>query len=549
MRTMIKRLAAVMSLALIATACSSASQDQGDDGGPSEVADATEDPVPEDDPQAKTLVIAASGTPSGFDGDIFGPNMQPVVANLNEPLFSYEAGEPQEDGARQSDVDQLQPRLATGWEVSDDGLTYTIALREGVVSHRGNDFTAADVAWSYEKSFSQSRTGNFIANVANVEGVEALDDYTVEFTLSAPSPIFLNALTLYVPGIYDSTAAQEHVTDDDPFATEWLAQNDAYFGAYYLESLQADQQAVFLVNEDYYGEAPYFERVIWQSVPEPENRATLLDAGQVDWMRDAQIAQVENLQGKDNVKVQSVTANEMARALMNPNFEPWDDVRVRQAMNYAVDHQQLLDVVFRGFGDVAKGPIPPFFACATDEYWSYDRDVDRAKELLAEAGYPDGVDVELLYSDVRSWEESLAIQIADTAADGGFNITLKKIPSDEMTSRSAIGTRDMPFFTYYQNPIVLDPGYTMFLDGASEGVSNRSDYNNPEYDDLVKQANQTLDEDERCDLMGQAQEMHMNDAPWVYGVWQSTVKLMKPEIEGWVWHGDQHARWADLSRS
>lgn len=541
------RVTGAVALALAITACSGGGG--GGEGGEGTSAEAGGEAAPADDDRARTLVIAATGTPSGFDGDIFGPDMQPVVVNLNEPLFSYEAGEPQEDGARQIDVEQLQPRLAEGYEVSDDGLTYVVQLREGVTSHRGNEFTAEDVAWSWEKSLYQERTGNTIATISNVEEVVAVDTHTVEFRLSAPSPILVNALTLYVPGIYDSTAAQEHVTDDDPYAEEWLSQNDAYFGAYYVESNEPDQQTVFVRHDDYYGEAPYFERVIWQAVPEPANRATLMETGEVDWMRDAPIEQVEALRDAESVKIQSVVSNEMARALMNANFEPFEDVRVRQAMNLAVDREQILDVVFGGFGEVARQPIPPFFQCATDEYWMYDRDVDRARELLAEAGYPDGIDIELLYSDVRAWEEPMAVQIADTVADAGIRVTLQRLPGDEMTSRSAIGTRDLPFFTYYQNPIVLDPGYSLFLDGHAEGASNRSDWASSEYDALVEEANSTLDADERCELFAQAQQIHMEEAPWLYGIYQDTIKLMKPEIEGWIWHGDQHARWYDLSRT
>lgn len=553
-------LAILAALMLMLAACSSGTSGSADSDSTESTAsdsaedsagaeDATDDGEEEARSQERTLVVAASGTPSGFDGDIFGPNMQPVVVNLNEPLVDYGVAEAQEDGARQIDTATIEGRLATAWEESEDGLTWTLELRDDVVSHRGNSFTSADVVWSYEKSKAQERTGNFIANFANVDTVEAIDEYTVQFNLSAPSPAFLDALTLYVPGIYDSTAAMEHATDEDPYATEWLAQNDAYFGPYYVESNAVDQQTVFVAHADYYRGAPYFERIIWQAVPEAENRSTLISTGQADWMRDAPIDQVVALQDREGVRVQSVTSNEMARALMNPNFAPWDDVRVRQALNLAVDHQRLLDVVFQGYGEIARGPVPPVESCATDEFWSYDQDVERARELLAEAGYPDGVDAELLYSDVRAWEEALAIQIADSASDAGFNITLQRIPSDEMTSRAAISVRDLPFFTFYQNPILLDPGYTMYLDGASEGVSNRSDWNNEEYDALVIEANQTLDADARCDLLTQAQEIHMADAPWLYGVWQDTVKVMGDDIDGWVWHGDQHARWYDLERS
>jgi peptide/nickel transport system substrate-binding protein len=551
-------------LALVTTACGGedvAGDDPGDGGTG---ADPATDPDPDADAGAEsddtepagnardtTLVVGATHTPGGFDGDIFQPNMQNVVVQSYEPLLGYGATEPAEDGAREVDPEQLEGRLAESWEWSDDNLTLTLTLREGVQSFFGNELTAEDVVWSWEKSIEQGRTGNFIKNASNVESVEATGEHEVQFTVSAPSPILERALTLYVPSIYDSTEASQHATDDDPFATEWLAQNTAGFGPYHLESLEPDAQAVFVVNPNYYRLDPYFERVVYRAVPEASNRVSLVQTGQVDYIETPTFRQLADLRDDDRVKVQSVVGNQQARILMNPNFEPFDDVRVRQAINYAIDHDAMLDIVFEGLATQATSPVTPGFDCHTDEYWTYDRDLDRARELLEEAGHGDGLEIELEYSGVWWWEEPMAVQAQSQLAEVDIDVTLTRIPDDEMTSRAAIGERSLPFFTFYEQAIVLDPGYALFLNSHPDGASDRNDYgqSNPEFVDLVERGNQTLDTDERCELFDEAQRIHVEDASWVYGAMMGTHLAQKPELDGWVWWADNHPRWVDLHRN
>src|SRR4029078_2731733 len=132
----------------------------------------------------------------------------------------------------------VEGHLAEKWAVSSDGLKYVFTLREGVKSAHGNELTAADVEWSWAKSFDQKRTGAFIAGVSNVIAVKALSQREVEFTLNAPSSIFLSALTLYVPPIFDSAETKKHATAEDPWALRWMESNTAGFGAYHLQSLR-----------------------------------------------------------------------------------------------------------------------------------------------------------------------------------------------------------------------------------------------------------------------------------------------------------------------
>ena len=171
---------------------------------------------------AATLVVAATKTPGGFDGDALKPNTQNVVVQVYEGLTKYGYKKDAKTGRMVVDPATILPHLAQKWTVSPDGKTYTFELRKGVKSPFGNELTSADVVWGWEKSQAQKRTGAFIAKAASVNKVEAVDRYNVSFTLDAPSGIFLPALTLYTPSLYDSTEVKKYVTPEDPWALKWI---------------------------------------------------------------------------------------------------------------------------------------------------------------------------------------------------------------------------------------------------------------------------------------------------------------------------------------
>ncbi|MGP1394212.1 MAG: ABC transporter substrate-binding protein [Inquilinaceae bacterium] len=494
---------------------------------------------------AETLVIAAALAPEGFDGDALRPHTQNVVTQVYEPLVRY-GRVTDADGGEKLDSGVIEGHLAESWQVSEDGKRWVLTLRQGVMSPYGNELTADDVVWSWNKSFDQKRTGNFIARVSNVESVEEVSEYEVAFNLSAPSSIFLKALTLYVPGIYDSDTLKEHATEADPWALEWLQENTAGFGAYHLDDLRPAEQAVFVANPNYFGEQPYFDRVIYRAVPSPASRVTLLKTGQVQWIDRPSIQQVIDLQQDESVKVLESPGRVVAGVRMNPKFEPFDDVRVRRALNYAVDKESIRDAVFLGTGTLAGTLVPPMIEGYDPSFFDYDYDPDRARALLSEAGYPDGFEVELLYSDLWWWQEPVAIQVSDQLRDVGVTATPVRITGSDMRSRGAPAVQDMPMFAFEDGPIVLDPVYTFYLMAHSAGVSNRAGYSNPAIDALIDEARQTLDTDSRLELMREAQRLWIEDAPWLVTVYPSVFEAMAPEISGWVPHPDDHERWADL---
>lgn len=561
-------LAVALLMSLLMTACSSTGEGDGEEapptssnGGADTTLESSESDTPttqateDGDDREQTLVVAYPDVAGGFDGDVLTPGTQEVVHQLYDTLFTYEVMDTG-DGAPRVDGGSVEPLLAESYEVSDDGLVYDIKLREGVLSPYGNEMTADSVVWGWEKSLFQERTGRFILQgAANVESVEAVDTYTVRYTLTQPSPLFLRALAVYTPSVYDHVVMEENATEDDPFGVAFLERNSAGFGPYYVESVSPGEEAIFAANPNYFREQPYFTRIIMRQVPEASTRLQLLQAGEVQYAKALDFNDLARLVNNPDpsIKVEVVPeTNQHARALFNTNFEPYDNKALRQAMNYAIDHARLVEAGFEGLAQVSKSALTPVFSCYTDEYYPYDEpDLERARELLAEAGFPDGLEVTLQYAQIRSgvWEETYAVQIQDMLSEIGITVNLERLPNAEMLARSARGERDLPFFTFDEAALILDPGYGFFNASHPDSGGNRNDTNVPELTALIDEGNQTLDPDERCEIFRQAQELHMEEALWIGDAIVPATEAMAPDIEGYIWYPENHIRWYTLERS
>ena len=496
---------------------------------------------------AATLVVAATKTPGGFDGDALKPNTQNVVVQVYEGLTKYGYKKNEKTGRMEVDPGKVLPHLATKWTASPDGKVYTIELRKGVKSPFGNELTAVDVVWGWEKSLAQKRTGAFIAKVAGVVKVEVLDQYTVEFTLEAPSSIFLTALTLYTPSLYDSTEVKKHATAADPWALKWIDQNTAGFGAYQLQSLKSGEEAVFVANPNYFGGKPYYDRVVYKEVPNAGTRFTLMRTGQVQWTEELTLKQISELKKDKRVKVESDQGTGHASVRMNPTIKPFDNALLRQAISYATDYRALNQAVFENLGTQAKSIVPSIIPGADTSAWKFDTNLDKARQLLKQAGYPDGLDVTLEYAAIFWFEEAVAIQMKDQLGKAGIRVKLQKITDADMRSRTAPNKRDLAFFTFLDNPIVLDPVYALYLNAHSQGASNRNNYSSTEFDKMVDAARIEQNPKKRLDLVRKAQQLHTSDATWVMTMYPGSHEAMPPCMSGYVWQPDYHERWRELS--
>ncbi len=494
--------------------------------------------------QGKTLVVAAVTTPKGLDPDFWVPGMIESIVNVYEGLTRY-GRSTDENGREFVDANVILPHLAESWTVSDDGKVYEFKLREGVRSVYGNEMTSADVVWGWEKSVPQKRTGRFLRTVASVESVEAVDKYRVRFNLSAANRIFLKVLTLYSPSTYDSTEVKKHITDDDPWALEWISKNTAGFGAYHMESLRAGEGAVFVANPNYIFEQPYFTRVVFREVPSAAARTTLIKSGEVQWAEQIPIQQVRELMDDPNVKVESVPGTGPAILPINANYEPFNDIRVRKALIHATDFDAINEAVFLGLGTRSRSFLPPLLP-GHKEVYMYEHDIAKAKQFLAEAGYSDGLELTLEYSSFWWWEEALAVQVKDSVAAAGITLNLKRIPATDMLTRRGPGERTLPFFTYLTTPFVLDPGYAFLLSAHSKGSNNVNAYITEELDALIDAIVVEQDDEKWLEMIAKAQKMIADDATMIATFFPGVHAVMAPCISGWVFRPVPYTYWRDL---
>ena len=495
--------------------------------------------------QENTFIMAMTTTPKGFDSDIWVPGQIETSVNVYEGLirFGTRIGA---NGQREIEPGKFEAHFSESWTVSPDGKTYLFRLRPGVKSPFGNELTAEDVVWTFNKSTNQKRTGLFIKNVARIDKVEAVSRNEVRFTLTHPNRIFLSVMTLHIPALFDSTEAKKHATPDDPFASKWLAQNTAGFGPYHVQSVQAGQQAVLIANPNYVFEKPFYTRVIWREVPSAATRVALVRTGQVQYAEQVPLQQIRDLRGDKNIHVESFASPGSATVRMNPKLPPFDNEKVRQAIAFATDYKAIGEAVFFGLSTRSRSMLNAPIPGAIDAYL-YETNYPQAKKLLTEAGHPNGLDVTLEYSANWWWEEPLTLQMQASLAKAGIRVTPKRIPSTEMNARRAINTWSLPFMTHLTSSFVPDPSYNLFLTAHCKGGSNVNGNCNAKLDELIDASVVERDEKKWLDLVSQAQKVQAEYATFVETYLPGTHEVFVGCMKGFMWRPHNRMVWKDLA--
>ncbi len=463
MKRIITLVSATAALALLATGCSSG----------------TTAPAAADD--ENTVAIAAMPTSYDLEGNWAASNENYTLwSQTMVGLIRYKYVE--EDGVLVQDFNQYEGVLAESDEpytVSDDGQDYTFHLRKDIVSQAGNPFTAADVAYSVERKLSVDggRLNQLSAYFSSIDQVEVVDDYTVTFHLDGAGNdnVFLQLFTGQMGRMWDSVEMKSHATSEDPWSEEWAGQNTgAGYGPYELTSVTPDQQLVLTASPDYALGEPAIKKITMQIVGDSGTRAQMLSAG------DVQVA--ESLTPSDQAAIADSTGVQLAE-VENPiefvglalvqNKAPFDNKLIRQAFMYAVPYDELISQVYEGRATTSAGWFTPTMGVPDlDTDPAYTFDIDKAKELLAEAGV-DSVDVTLTVSNAIPDVVDSALMIASYAEDAGFHVTVDQLAPAEF----AAGRLDASFESLLVSNRSQQqaPSYVrnFFLPGD---VSNSGDY-------------------------------------------------------------------------
>jgi peptide/nickel transport system substrate-binding protein len=352
-----------------------------------------------------TLTIVFQANQGSLDGHFAATNQELLVTrNIYSALLKYKP-----------DTTELTGDLATSWDSAPDGLSYTFKLRQDVEWQKGfGHFTANDVKASFDRLRAPETKSPFAGSISMLQEVQVIDDYTVKFILSQPYAAFLQLLTNYRDGpIVNVKAVQQFGKDYD-----W---NPVGTGPYQFESGIPKQEASITAFDKYFGGAPPIKRVVTRTVPDMNAEVVGLQNGQYDMLYVApdDPAVVKSLTDKGFVQ-SNFSRNLPEVLLMNVTVKPFDDLKVRQAIAYSIDRQQLIDLSMQGYARPWYSPVPEGFVGATTDVPHMEHDLAKAKQLLSDAGYPNGLDVTLNVYDTQKLRSDV---LSEQLKQAGIRVT------------------------------------------------------------------------------------------------------------------------------
>lgn len=436
---------------------------------------------PDDDAAASgtdILTVAASAAVTTWDPVSSFSTEALYMGNLYEPLLWKNP-----DGADE----EFTPAIAESWETGEDGLTWTFHIREGVTFHDGEKVDAAAVVASIRAA--QERAGaSFIW--APLESIDASDESTVVMHLKYSAPMDLVAASTYGAWIVSPKALEASAADDKYFE----AGVDAGTGPYTLDSYDPGSKVVLKAYDGYWNEekAPHYDIVDISITPDAVTAQQMLTAGEVDFATTVPLENVDSVAEQTGGTVRTANSPFNYVGYFNTLRAPLDDPAVRRALSYAVPYQDLIDVGVQGYGSTAHGPVPKGIFPYSESVPQYEYDLDKAKQLLAEAGHADGFTLKLTYASENPAETRFVPLIKDSFAKIGVTVDVTaELFNQQWEKAKADPANAQDIFIVYYWPTYSDAGsdnlYSLFH-SSEKPFFNLSYWNSPEYDALIEQA-------------------------------------------------------------
>jgi peptide/nickel transport system substrate-binding protein len=414
----------------------------------------------------ETLLFVTEGAPNNFDIQGVGTNRPgyEVSWNCYDRLMSY-GSKTLADGTKSYDRDKLTPELAEEWTLGDNSVTFK--LRKGAKFQDGTPVTAKDVKWSFDRAVSVGGFPTFQMKAGSLEKPEqfvVVDDATFRIDFIRKDRLTMPDLAVIVPAVYNSGLVKKHATDKDPWGLDYTKINTAGGGAYKVVRSQAGSEVIYERFDDWKsGPLPKIKRVVWRVVPSAGNRRALIERGDADISFDLPSKDFSELKSEGKVNVASTPiGNGIWYLGMNVKKAPFDNVKVRQAVAYAVPYQKIMDAVMFGlakpmFGDAnntAEEPVWP-------QPHGYKADIEKAKALLAEAGYGNGFATTLSFDlGLGVIGEPTATLIQESLGAIGIKTTLNKVPGANW--RSELIKKELPMIVNFFSGWLDYPEYFFF---------------------------------------------------------------------------------------
>lgn len=493
--------------------------------------------------QSGVIRVLAEGAPNTFDPAGTGYNIPSVniTWNVYDRLVTFgqkPLDGPGQEGAFIYDYDNIVPQVAESYEVSPEGTSITFRLRSGATFHDGSPVTVEDVKWSLDRAIHVTTAKNQMGtgSMTDPKQFVIVDDKTIRVDTPKADRFTLPNLALLFPAIFNSKLCKQHATDADPWAEEWLKTNTAGGGPFKLASYQAGQQFVLEPFADWKnGEMKGKSKILYQIVPQAASRRLAAERGEADLVRDLPGRDIADLMKAGKVRVLGIANPATVTYIaMNNLMAPFDNVKVRQAVAWSVPYKDMFEKVLYSRGNPMFGGPKEVTSTQWPSPLPYTQDLDKAKELLKEAGFPDGFETTFsIDANDQTVAEPVAILMQEALGKIGIKVKIDKIPAGQMGT--LLTEKKLPLFIANAGAWLRSPDYffRIFYQGGTRW--NFGSYSNPEMVKIVADARWETDPEKYKALVMRMIELARTEVPVIplWSAFQDTV--ISDKIHGYTY--------------
>ncbi|MFW6266671.1 MAG: ABC transporter substrate-binding protein [Halanaerobiales bacterium] len=432
---------------------------------------------------------------------------------------------------------RVEPALATSWQTEKDGQIWTFKLREDVFFHDGKKLDADAVVFNFERQLDAEHPyhspGSFPyahQSLGMIEKIEKLDEYTIRFTLQQPYAPFLKNLAMFSSRIVSPDSIKEEANNTKTFAGT---------GPFIIKEWDKGDKLVLTANEDYWNGRPYLDQLVFEVIKDREERMAALMENKIDLVKEVPPSEIENVKQNSDLEIQESAGMNLNYIALHNQKPPFNNKKIRQAINYAINKEEIADELFKGAAEPTRGPLP-------GEMWGYEQLVgyphnpERAAQLLAEAGYEDGFEFTLRTYDVprpyNPLADAVAEKVKEDLGEVGIEVNIERLSWTEHIRGGMAGEHQAALFGWITDNGDPDNFLNILLHSANQGSTNRSFYQNDEVDELLIEGQSNMEVTERQKLYHKAQRLIVEDAPIVFLTNKKSVVAYNQRVNNFITH-------------